>query len=219
MIVPIPTARAGTALLLDAAGTLLHPSEPVAITYGRHARARGIAISDAEVAARFPTAFRDSVPQRRLSGDWIAFWGEVVALSTGSRDPDLLVALRNHFVRPEAWTIAPGAAECCAAVRARGMGVGVVSNWDHGLRPLLHNLGVTAWVDAVVVSAEIGVEKPDPAIFRHACAALGVDPAHTVHVGDDAQADAAGAIAAGCAAVLLGRDVPDFETLAARLLG
>ena len=49
----------------------------------------------------------------------------------------------------------------------------------------------------------MGVEKPDPAIFRHALDALGVDPARAVHVGDTPAADVAGAIAAGARPVLV----------------
>jgi HAD superfamily hydrolase (TIGR01549 family) len=98
------------------------------------------------------------------------------------------------------------------------MAVAIVSNWDHHLRPLLERLGVTAWVDAIVISSEEQLDKPDPRIFLRACARLGVEPHAAVHVGNDPDEDVVGAISAGCAALLFGRDVANFDALARRLL-
>ena len=48
------------------------------------------------------------------------------------------------------------------------------------------------------VSARLhGVAKPDPSIFRAACAAAGAAPGQVLHLGDDLDADVAGALAAG----------------------
>ena len=62
-------------------------------------------------------------------------------------------------------------------------------------------MGLAGLFDACVLSFEIGRCKPDPAIFRAACAALDVDPETALMVGDSA-ADAA-AIAIGCAAYIV----------------
>lgn len=214
----VPLAAPGTALLLDAAGTLLRPTEPVAETYARVARAHGVEADPRAIAERFPIAMREAAPLRCGAADWRSFWQAVVLRCLGSEDPQLLDALIHHFAQPRAWLIAPGVASCCASVRARGMKVAVVSNWDHHLRPLLVGLGVSAWIDGLVVSAEEGIEKPDPAMFERACARLGVAPADAVHVGDDPLADLSGARAAGCAALLLGTDIADFAELS-RALG
>ena len=69
-------------------------------------------------------------------------------------------------------------------VRA-GIKLAVVSNFDTRLRPLLASLGILHLFDAVVISAEIGVEKPNPTIFEAACQQLDVRPEAAVHVGDD----------------------------------
>jgi putative hydrolase of the HAD superfamily len=68
---------------------------------------------------------------------------------------------------------------------------------------LLEALGLAGWLDAVVDSGVVGFEKPDPRIFRHAAAALGVEPAEAVHVGDLYSVDVVGARAAGARAILL----------------
>jgi putative hydrolase of the HAD superfamily len=77
---------------------------------------------------------------------------------------------------------------------------------------------------AVVVSAEVGVGKPDAAIFRHALALLGCAPSNAAMVGDSLARDVEGAAAAGLGAVWLNRtgrsrhdvtgDVPEIATLA-----
>jgi FMN phosphatase YigB (HAD superfamily) len=62
-----------------------------------------------------------------------------------------------------------------------------------------------AWFDPVVVSAEVGLCKPDPRIFRLALSARGLDPAEVVYVGDSDE-DVVGARAAGMTPVRLCRD-------------
>jgi putative hydrolase of the HAD superfamily len=88
----------------------------------------------------------------------------------------------------------------------------VVSNWDVSLHDVLERTGLRPLVDAVVISAELGVAKPDPAIFAAALERLGVAAGDALHVGDSVEHDVAGARAAGIDAVLVARDgaeVPD----------
>lgn len=68
---------------------------------------------------------------------------------------------------------------------AVGIKLAVVSNFDTRLRPLLQSLGILHLFDAIVISAEMGMEKPNPVIFEAACQQLDVCPEATVHIGDD----------------------------------
>ncbi|MCB9763409.1 MAG: HAD-IA family hydrolase [Alphaproteobacteria bacterium] len=205
------------ALLLDAGGTLLSPAEPVAQTYAR--LGKGFAVPGAAaIAPRLRAAFAAGAAWRQI-GDGRPFWRTVVATATGCDDPDYFERLYAWYVRPDAWRLAPGAREAVGALRARGVGVAVVSNWDTRLRPLLEGMGVAAWIDALVCSGELGLEKPDPAIFLVACAALGVAPADALHVGDSAQADVAAARAAGCQAALWDHDLTHMGALGAWFTG
>lgn len=206
------------ALLVDAAGTLLRPAEPVPRTYARVARRHGVEVSEEEVRAGFRRAFAHPRPQLRYVGDGRPFWREVVAEATGSADPDLFEDLYRGFAHPEAWTLAEGALVAFDRLRARGHRVALVSDWDDRLRPLLGALGVLGHLDATAISCEVGAEKPDPALFLAACSQLGVPPHHAVHVGDDPDRDVAGARAAGCRAWLWGVDVSSFAEAASRVL-
>jgi putative hydrolase of the HAD superfamily len=106
------------------------------------------------------------------------------------------------------------------ACRRRGIGIAVVSDWDCALAGLLADLGLAGAVDAIVVSAEVGVAKPDPRIFRVALDRLGVGPESALHCGDDPRRDLDGAAAAGLRSVLIDRTdshpglVPRVATLA-----
>ena len=66
-------------------------------------------------------------------------------------------------------------------------------------------LGLDAYFTVVAVSGELGVRKPDPAIFRHALDLLGVAAEAAVFVGDDLEADIGGAQAAGLTTVWVNR--------------
>lgn len=206
------------AVSLDAAGTLLFPAEPVADCYARFAQRYGGTRSAAEIGGAFVAAMQASRDLRAGDPTWRAYWSRVVATATGCVHPELMAALYHHYGAPSAWRVADGALPCIAALRSAGLRVAVLSNWDTRLRPLLDGLGLSRSLDAVVVSGECGFEKPDPRIFAHAAACLGVEPAALLHVGDDVGDDVGGAVAAGCRALHID-DAGGFTALAARILG
>jgi 2-haloalkanoic acid dehalogenase type II len=69
----------------------------------------------------------------------------------------------------------------------------------------LRHLGMYHLVDALITSEDMGVLKPDPAIYQQALQRLGATPAETVMVGDNWQADVVGALAVGIRPVWLNR--------------
>lgn len=72
-------------------------------------------------------------------------------------------------------------------------------------RSRIEPLGLDRYFEAIVVSGELGVRKPDRAIFRHMLDELKLSPAAAVYVGDNLEADIGGAHAAGLAAVWINR--------------
>src|SRR6185437_7984696 len=82
-----------------------------------------------------------------------------------------------------------GIEECLAALRDAGVRIGIIC--DVGITPSvtlrrhLEDRGLLGYFAHWSFSDEVGVYKPDPVIFRHALAGLGViDPADAAHVGD-----------------------------------
>ena len=88
--------------------------------------------------------------------------------------------------------------------KRRGLLVGLVTNGRHDLQySKLALTGLQYIFDEIVVSGDVGVEKPDREIFEIACEKLGVSPEESVYVGDNRKNDVDGAHAAGMKTVWL----------------
>ena len=72
-------------------------------------------------------------------------------------------------------------------------------------RGSIRALGIEQMFDGVIISGEIGVQKPDPYVFRLALSRLRVEPEKAWHVGDSLRQDVGGARGAGLTAVWLNR--------------
>lgn len=199
------------AVLLDALGTLLE-LEPPAPHLRAELASRGVAVSEADAAA----ALRAEIAYYRAHHDEAADAAALHelrdrcttvlagALPEHARaTPDLRTALLASLrFRPY-----PEVAETLAALRAAGLRLVVVSNWDISLHEALAQTGLAPLIDGAISSAEAGAAKPAPVIFERALALAGdVAPVAAVHVGDDIGADIAGARAAGIAPVLVVRN-------------
>lgn len=100
--------------------------------------------------------------------------------------------------------------------REAGIRTGIVSNsWGDGGYPA--DL-MDAYFDTVVISAEVGLRKPDPAIWLLACDRLGLSPGECVFV-DDLQRNLDVAAELGMATVLSDRDVERVLRDLSRALG
>jgi putative hydrolase of the HAD superfamily len=90
------------------------------------------------------------------------------------------------------------------ALRQRGLKIGLISNtmWpDVYHRRQLERFGLLPFFDHCLFSADAGIWKPQPGIYRRALAALGVSAAEAVFVGDLPQHDVVGAQGVGIRAV------------------
>ena len=115
----------------------------------------------------------------------------------------------RDFIVPDPQTV-----QIIQALHARGIKQAIVTNITPELLEHQHkkvaSLGIAQLFDAVIYSAELGIHKPDPRIFHHAAASLGVSNAQCLFVGDDPDSDVAGALAAGMEVVWLDRrNIPD----------
>lgn len=120
---------------------------------------------------------------------------------TGSLDPRLVdEALRIFDTHYAPLRLFPGAAEMLAALRNEYR-LGIISNASPHQRAKLAHLGLDRSFETVTLSGEVGCEKPDPRIFRHALQQAGVAAEDAVFVGDRLDVDVAGAQNAGMHAV------------------
>jgi putative hydrolase of the HAD superfamily len=206
---PQPRVSPVEAVLLDAHGTLLALQPPVprltallADAGHPHPPDRVAAALGAEIAhyRAHHDLGRDPASLAALRRDCAG----VLAAALGGDAPDLdvLTAILLAALRFE---LLPDALPALDALAARGVALGVVSNWDCSLPDLLAELGVADRFAAVSVSAVVGAAKPDPAIFADALGRLGVPADRALHCGDRPDADCVGARRAGLRAVLIDR--------------
>lgn len=206
------------ALTLDVHGTVVHPREPVEVTYARIAREHGLDLDPDRLRGAFWQALDRVSDTMSMEGDGRPFWREVVTRATGSDDPDLFEALYRAYAVASRWRVEPGFRRCCDDLRMRGVRIAFLSNADDRLRPLLVELDLLRHVDTAIISAEVGVSKPAEQIFRTACERLGVTRQATLHVGDSRKDDIVGARHAGLQAWHWTGDVPSFDELRCRVL-
>ena len=79
-----------------------------------------------------------------------------------------------------------------------GLAIALVTNFDHHpyVRSLVPRLGTNQYFSSLVISGEVGFDKPDPEIFRIALQELSASAENAVHIGDS-EVDVLGAQAAG----------------------
>jgi beta-phosphoglucomutase len=91
------------------------------------------------------------------------------------------------------------------ALHELGLPLAVISNFDTHLRDLLHQLHLLHYFEFVIVSAEVGIAKPEPGIFELAVTRAKMPRERLLYVGDHVGDDIEGARGAGMDAVLIDR--------------
>lgn len=179
------------AVLFDWGDTLFHaPHAPRVIL--SLARSTGVAMDEARARAMWDELWaagktpeevakgRDLSPgaHRRV---WTALFTRADRVVPGiSRE------LYERVMDPASWVPYADVRATLTSIRARGLRVGVVSNVPADLRPVFAKHGLAELVDSYTHSFEVGVQKPDPAIFLAAARSLAVRPEETLMVGDHA---------------------------------
>ncbi|MBL8626144.1 MAG: YjjG family noncanonical pyrimidine nucleotidase [Myxococcales bacterium] len=192
-------------LLLDLDHTLFDSDASEALAFAQALAAVGID----EPARYFPTydainrglwaaVERGELPTAAIK---VVRWERLVATAALDADPQVLadaflIGMGQHG------ELYPGAREVLAALAARAdLALGLVTNGlSEVQRARIARLELDAYFDAIVVSSEVGVAKPAPAIFDVAFAQLADPPrASAVMVGDSLTSDLRGGRAAGIA--------------------
>ena len=115
---------------------------------------------------------------------------------------DVLVEVSRRRI---SFILYPESEEVLEELARMGVPLYAVSNWDVELEAVLYDLGWRRFFDALVVSAKVGVEKPDGGIFERALQVAGVGRERAVMVGNDPVSDVRGATRAVIDAVLVDR--------------
>jgi len=209
------------AIVFDVGGTLLYPADPVGETYAKHARKYGVKLSPEATETAFREAFRSCSPRAKgavpRDGNDRAWWKQVVAKSTIDKafpNPEAFETffedVYQFFAKPEAWGIYPEVLEVFEDLRDREINLCVLSNWDARLNTVLDGNGLGEFLSNRFISAELGWEKPDAAIYRHVMESLRIKPEAILSVGDDPKNDIEGPKRAGWQAIQIERPKRDL---------
>lgn len=203
------------AVLFDAGFTLLEPVRSVGDVYYEKAlsydvnldrNAFGERLKDLwnklrdEYRSRSPELLSSEEMERAAWRDFSAEVARPFPFLFESHDA-WLADLICHFDHPDAWRPMKGTLELISSLRAKGIRVGIVSNWHSALHEILKGHGITRHCEFIAVSSEVGRKKPHPQIFEHAVRALEIPLGHIAHVGDSWDEDVVGARNAGLHAI------------------
>lgn len=210
-------SRGLSAVYFDVGETLVHPRRSPTELLGEVAGELSLTLP-AVAFAGLGDYMRARVAERTRLGQPITyppaesqeFWLETYRnfLSHVLREDDasrLARALLDILSSPEGYAVFDDALPTLRRLRADGLRLGIVSNWEAWLPQLLERVGLAPLLDHVVVSGVCGVEKPDPRIFSLALREAGLRPEEVLYVGDDPAHDIGPALLAGITPVLLDR--------------
>jgi putative hydrolase of the HAD superfamily len=197
------------AVTFDVGGTLIEVWPSVGNVYAEVAAQHGVdRLSASLLNRRFAAAWRAAGGFNHSRRGW-AQLVDATFRGLTERPPSqtFFDELYARFASPEVWRIFPDVLHTLDALAARGLKLGVISNWDERLRPLLKQMKLAGYFETIVVSREVCASKPARAIFQHAVCRLRLPPEAVLHVGDSLSMDVRGARGAGLWALLLNRTV------------
>jgi putative hydrolase of the HAD superfamily len=188
------------AVLFDWGGTLVQwEFDPELLVAGHTAGLQAIGREpDPGLTTRFEEAYLPLVEQ----SDYATLMRELLherGLDVDDHELRRFLAA-EHAVWEPAHRLASTTHALLETLRERGLKLGLVSNvFDPPelFRADLDRFGIAERIDVAVFTSETGLRKPDPAIFRRALAALGVEPEAALFVGDSPAVDIVGAAAVG----------------------
>jgi len=197
-----------THLFFDAGNTLVFPnftlvSEKLA---ARGATVDAATLERAEQETRFQLDDPALVKSSNDSARWSLYF-ETIFRRSGVTDQGLIATvleeLRLIHRTSNLWEIVPpDVPEALSSLKGRYR-MSVISNANGTVRDKLRRVGLLDFFETVLDSAEEGIEKPDPRIFRAAVDRTGARMDQSLYIGDMYHIDVAGARAAGMDVVLL----------------
>ncbi len=207
-------------IFLDAGGTLFGVRGSVGAAYGAIAHQFGVDADPAMLNQAFIASFKAAPPMAfgGLEGTALATaefnWWAAIARSTFQQAGVLaqfsdfsafFTTLYDHFATADPWFVYDDVWPALEGWRSQGIQLGIISNFDSRLQPLLAALGLADYFDSVTFSTAVGAAKPNAAIFHHALQHHNCTPDAVWHIGDSFREDYQGATVAGWRGIWLQR--------------
>jgi putative hydrolase of the HAD superfamily len=215
-------------IFFDAVGTLFHLTKSVGYHYALVGREIGLELEQDQLDRAFVSAWKEMPPRPVIDGpredDDKGWWREIVdrvledvipSLHELDRDNFFEIAY-EHFTEAGVWKAYPEAPEVLEQLRSK-YPLAVISSFDGRLRMILEQLGISKYFSRVFISSELGVDKPNPEIFRRALKYMECEAPDALHAGDDPERDWKAARAAGMQVFELNRPHNSLRALLEKL--
>ncbi|MEO7002452.1 MAG: HAD-IA family hydrolase [Ktedonobacterales bacterium] len=208
------------AVFFDVGFTLLAPYPSVAEVVRDVCTQRGIAIETdclqeqiphvealfAQLTHANPHTWGDEQAITRI---WLTYFTELLRPCLKNADEKLLHACADDaqraFDEASAYALYPDVYATLAALKARGLTLGVISDWGINLGMIMRHHDLTQYFDFAVISAAMRRAKPDPELYHTALQRADAIPDYTIHVGDSYVRDVLGARLMGITGVMIDR--------------
>jgi len=196
-------------LLFDAGGTLVFPNQSFLV---QQARKQGIELTETQLSDGYYRLIHALDRQAdSQSGKFPDPWPngyayalfEILGIAGPATDA-IAKAFRDRHRRKNLWTFTfDWVREALDCLAIQGYRMSVMSNSDGRTARVFQDLGLDHYFEHIFDSKILGLEKPDPAIFREALHEVNVPPANALYIGDIFYVDVLGANLAGLGGIHL----------------
>jgi putative hydrolase of the HAD superfamily len=210
-------------IFFDAVGTLFGVKGSVGQIYGTFARKYHVDTDYAALDRAFFQSFKiapkmafPDVEQSLISKYEYAWWHDIAKstfMQAGMFEEfldfeEFFQDVYEFFAEPDAWYIYEDVIPVLETLHDRGIELGVISNFDRRLYPVLESLKLNRFFTSITISTEVGAAKPDPQIFQAAIAKHQKTNSNSNywHIGDSYKEDYEGAIKANLVGIWLDRN-------------
>ncbi len=147
--------------------------------------------------------------EQAINDMWIGYYMNLLRPLIEEHDEARLHRLASTIIeeygKPTRWETYPDVLPTLEALRSRGYTMGVISDWGIVLGPILRNLHLIQYFDALLISAVIRYGKPSPNLYDLALQRTNSIADYSLHIGDSYVYDVLGARSVGMTPVLLDR--------------
>ncbi|MDR2493241.1 MAG: HAD-IA family hydrolase [Coriobacteriales bacterium] len=213
------SAPAFTTVFFDVGNTLLTTAEEEGLVFCEEAARCGVHVGPDDVMREVPRMYQrydelysdddsfwsDDERAVRIWLDMYSYLCELLGVEE-SKHAQIAQCVHRRYFTPESWRPFDDVRETLETLKAHGVRMGLISNWDSTLEGIINGIGLGHYFEVVVASTVVQLHKPMPEIFELALKGMGVAAEKCLHVGDHVVADVQGARSVGITPVLIDRN-------------
>jgi putative hydrolase of the HAD superfamily len=207
-------------IFFDVGFTLLHPSpstfgicqqvcQKLDIYINPDRLEQGIESAKYSHFHQLPSNRHTWADERTIADFWLTYFTDLLQPLVAEHDEprlhQLIDAIIDAFKQHTNWQLYSDVKPTLEAFRSKGYNLGIISDWNIALGPLLRQLDLTPYFDCMIVSAIARHAKPSPALYDMALERTNAIPDYTIYIGDSYVHDVLGARAVGITPILLDR--------------